>query len=132
MNTYLGYTMWDYEADAPKMWPEKQQYPDSENRKSLIAIQKRSSRGKWADVDFLKNVSSLNPELKDTQFADYHGHGWNFRAVYSRDKEGNLLDKDGKIVDDKDPKKFSKAVHMSSIHVDVGMACVIVLFQFPW
>ena len=32
---------------------------------------------------------------KDTQFADYHGHGWNFRAVFKRDREGNLLDADG-------------------------------------
>ncbi|MBS0332363.1 MAG: cytochrome c3 family protein, partial [Proteobacteria bacterium] len=23
LNTYLGYTMWDYEADAPFMWPER-------------------------------------------------------------------------------------------------------------
>ncbi len=24
LNSYLGYTMWDYESDAPKMWPEQQ------------------------------------------------------------------------------------------------------------
>ncbi len=81
-------------------------------------------RGKWADVDFLKDVSKLNPLMKDTQFADYHGHGWNFRAVYKRDRKGDLLDaKGGKIADD-DPAKFQKAVHMSSVHVDVGMQCV--------
>ncbi len=28
------------------------------------------------------------------------------------------------IVSDDDPQKFEKAVHMSSIHVDVGMHCV--------
>ena len=27
VNTYLGYTMWDYESDAPFMWPESQRYP---------------------------------------------------------------------------------------------------------
>ena len=27
INSYLGYTMWDYESDAPHMWPEKQIYP---------------------------------------------------------------------------------------------------------
>lgn len=126
MNTYLGYTMWDYESDAPKMWPEKQAYPDDELTRKILDRNPEgaSARGKWGDIDFLKNVSSLNPELKDTQFADYHGHGWNFRAIFKRDREGNLLDKDGKIVADEDPKKFSKAVHMSSIHVDVGMACV--------
>ena len=81
-------------------------------------------RGKWADVEFLKRVSELNPELNDTQFADYHGHGWNFRAVFKRDRKGNLLDAEGAIVSDDDPEKFDKAVHMSSIHVDVGMHCV--------
>ena len=30
-------------------------------------------RGKWADPAFLAEVSTLNPTLKDTQFADYHG-----------------------------------------------------------
>ena len=98
VNSFLGYTMWDYESDAPLMWPEKQQYPtrDEDPRRSSTAIPKaRRSRGKWGDVDFLKQVSELNPQLKDTQFADYHGHGWNFRAVFKRDRKGNLLDADG-------------------------------------
>ena len=69
-------------------------------------------------------MSSLNPKLKDTQFADYHGHGWNFRAVFKRDRKGTLLDKDGKAVADDDPDKFKKAVHLSSIHMELGMQCV--------
>ncbi len=57
--------------------------------RSWTAIPKRRrSRGKWGDPDFLRNVSTLNPKLKDTQFADYHGHGWNFRAVFKRDRNG--------------------------------------------
>jgi LVIVD repeat len=126
LNTFLGYTMWDYESDAPKMWPKKQHYPsDEELRKTLERNPEEASiRGLWRDVGFLKNVSKLNPELKDTQFADYHGHGWNFRAVFKRDREGNLLDAQGGMIDDNDPKKFEKAVHMSSIHVDKGMHCV--------
>ena len=126
MNTYLGYTMWDYESDAPHMWPEEQQYPsDAEMRKTLDRNPEGAApRGKWADREFLKNVSELNPELTDTQFADYHGHGWNFRAIFKRDRKGNLLDAGGKQVADDDPEKFKKAVHMSSIHVDVGMHCV--------
>jgi len=126
MNTYLGYTMWDYESDAPHMWPEQQQYPtDAETRKVLDRNPEGAApRGKWADVEFLKNVSDLNPQLSDTQFADYHGHGWNFRAIFKRDRKGNLLDAEGNKVADEDPEKFQKAVHMSSIHVDVGMHCV--------
>ena len=55
----------------------------------------RRSRGKWGDLEFLQERLELNPKLKDTQFADYHGHGWNFRAVFKRDRKGTLLDKDG-------------------------------------
>ena len=126
VNSYLGYTMWDYESDAPFMWPTHQAYPSPETKRSVLDRNPEGAamRGKWADVGFLKDVSKLNPELKDTQFADYHGHGWNFRAVFKRDRRGNLLDADGNIVADDDPAKFSKAVHMSSIHLDKGMHCV--------
>ncbi len=126
LNTYLGYTMWDYESDAPFMWPEKQKYPTAEEERAINDRNPESAaaRGKWGDVEFLKRVSELNPKLKDTQFADYHGHGWNFRAIFKRDREGNLLDDKGNKVSDDDPKKFDKAVHMSSIHADVGMHCV--------
>ncbi|MGQ0700633.1 MAG: hypothetical protein ACT4PZ_20625 [Panacagrimonas sp.] len=126
VNSFLGYTMWDYESDAPYMWPKKEKQPtDAEIRE----INKRnpeeaSIRGSWGDPEFLKQVSELNPKLKDTQFADYHGHGWNFRAVYKRDRKGRLLDKGGNIVSDTDPQKFKKSVHMSSVHVDAGMHCV--------
>lgn len=126
MNTYLGYTMWDYEADAPFMWPEKQHYPSDEEMRRVYDRNPEGAvaRGKWRDLDFLSSVWELNPQLKDTQFADYHGHGWNFRAVFKRDREGNLLDAEGEQVSAEDPEKFKKAVHLSSIHVDVGMHCV--------
>jgi hypothetical protein len=126
MNTFLGYTMWDYEPDAPRMWPAQQQYPThAETLKVLNRNPEGAApRGKWADVNFLKTVWDRNPEMKDTQFADYHGHGWNFRAIFKRDRKGNLLDAQGGKVADDDPKKFDKAVHMSSVHVDVGMHCV--------
>lgn len=126
MNTFMGYTMWDYESDASSMWPKAQKYPDA---KEIRAINERNPegaapRGKWGDLDFLTKVSEMNPKLKDTQFADYHGHGWNFRAIFKRDRKGNLLDEAGHVVDDNDPKKFNKAVHMASIHMDKGMHCV--------
>jgi hypothetical protein len=126
MNSFLGYTMWDYESDAPRMWPEKQKYPTAAEAREILDRNPEgaAARGLWGDVNFLKQVSELNPKMKDTQFADYHGHGWNFRAVYKRDRKGNLLDAKGNKVADDDPQKFKKAVHMSSVHVDVGMQCV--------
>lgn len=126
VNSYLGYTMWDYESDAPFMWPEQQQDLSSEEQRELLDRNPEGAvvRGKWADIEFLKKVSAMNPDLNDTQFADYHGHGWNFRAVQKRDLRGNLLDAAGAIVANDDPQKFQKAVHLSSIHVDKGMHCV--------
>ncbi len=125
VNSYLGYTMWDYESDAPHMWPKEQKYPsDEETFKSLEHNPEEAAiRGNWTDLDFLISVYDRNKDLKNTQFADYHGHGWNFRAVFSKDREGNLLDKDGKLVSEEDPKKFEKAVHMMDIHAEKGMHC---------
>ncbi len=170
LNSYLGYTMWDYESDAPYMWPgpenktpkpegmseadyqrifKQQKYPtaaevrETNDRNPEAA----AARGLWADLDFLRNVYDLNSELKDTQFADYHGHGWNFRAILKRDREGNLLDAEGdmanpdakNVVDPNDPEKFRKAgegkfvdagtnpgksVHMMDIHAEKGLQCV--------
>lgn len=126
MNTFLGYTMWDYESDAPHMWPKEQQYPTHEEKRKVLERNPEGAapKGKWADVKFLKSVWDNNDKMQDTQFADYHSHGWNFRAIFKRDRKGNLLDAEGKVVSDTDPKKFDKAVHMSSIHADVGMHCV--------
>ena len=126
LNSFLGYTMWDYESDAPSMWPEKQQYPSDAQMHAVLERnpEAAATRGKWADVNFLGAVADLNPQLKDTQFADYHGHGWNFRAVFKRDRKGNLLDATNGVVSDTDPQKFKKAVHLSSVHLDVGMQCV--------
>ncbi len=140
LNSYLGYTMWDYESDAPKMWPEKQKYPNFQETHAILERNPEGAapRGKWGDLDFLRNVYDLNPELKDTQFADYHGHGWNFRAIFKRDREGNLLDADGKIVPPDDPEKWrrkgegkfvppgvnpGKTVHLMDIHAEKGMQC---------
>jgi hypothetical protein len=126
VNSFYGYTMWDYEADAPFMWPEKQRYPSDDERRRILDRNPEGAAmiGRWSDPEFLRNVRDLNPKLKDTQFADYHGHGWNFRAIFKRDRKGTLLDKDGKPIADDAPDKWKRVVHMSSIHVDVGMHCV--------
>ena len=140
LNSYLGYTMWDYESDAPAMWPEQQKYPTAEEVRHVLDRNPEGAapRGNWADLDFLRNVYELNPELKDTQFADYHGHGWNFRAILKRDREGNLLDAEGNRVDPDDPERWrregegqfvppgtnpGKTVHLMDIHAEKGLQC---------
>ena len=126
INSMLGYTMWDYESDAPSMWPPKQKYPDAEEERAILDRNPEAAapRGLWGDAEFSAEVSQLDPSLKDTKFADYHGHGWNFRAIFKRDRKGNLLDDANNIIPPDDPEKFKKAVHLDSIHVDFGMQCV--------
>ncbi|MCB9724978.1 MAG: hypothetical protein H6748_13095 [Spirochaetaceae bacterium] len=128
LNSYLGYTMWDYESDAPLMWPEKQQYPKMDEILEVIERnpEEASYKGKWADVEFLAEVwKDVNPKAKDTQFGDYHGHGWNFRAIFKRSRDGTLLDASGNPVPDDLPtkEKFERAVHMRDIHAEIGMQC---------
>ena len=67
--------------------------------------------------------------MKDTQFADFHSHGWLFRAVFARDREGHLLDEKGGGVAPDDPKKFEKAAHLADIHLQKGMQCVDCHFE---
>lgn len=128
LNSYLGYTMWDYESDAPLMWPEEQQYPDLAEQHEVLERnpEEASYKGKWADVEFTAEVwKDINPKAKDTQFADYHGHGWNFRAIYKRSRDGTLLDEAGLPVPDNlsTKEKFERAVHMKDIHAEIGMQC---------
>ncbi len=126
MNSMLGYTMWDYETAAPQMWPRRQKNPTADEIRAALERNPEGAvvRGNWADPEFSAEVSRLNPKLTDTQFADYHGHGWNFRAVFKRDRKGNLLDDFNNVIPASDPEKFKKAVHLDSIHVDFGMQCV--------
>jgi len=126
--SYLGLTWWDNESDGSKLYPAKQHYPsqDEEQEKLNRNPEGASLRGLWSNFEFLKDTGTadFNALLKNTQFADSHGHGWLFRKVYKRDRKGNLLDAEGKIVSPDDPLKFSKAVHLNDIHLEKGMHCV--------
>ncbi len=140
VNSFYGYTMWDYESDAPFMWPERQKYPTAAEMRKVLDRNPEGAapRGNWASLDFVRDVFHLNSKLKDTQFADYHGHGWNFRAAFKRDRDGNLLDAEGNKVANDDPEKFrkvgepeftpagqnpGKSVHLMDIHAEKGLQC---------
>ncbi len=152
VNTYLGYQMWDYETDGELMYPNEQTTLTSSEAFELLDANPEEAvlRGKWGDPEFLSKISDLNPIAAHTQFADYHGHGWVFRAVFKKDRKGNLLDKDGNIIPSNSPFKFEgvvpienstaktmteesrnaqKAVHLKDIHAEKGMHCVDCHFQ---
>ena len=126
--SYLGLTWWDNESDAAKLYPVTQHDPsqDEEQEKLNRNPEAASLRGLWSNLDFLKDTGTpeFNALLRNVQFADSHGHGWLFRKVYKRDRKGNLLDAEDKIIAPDDPAKFSKAVHLDDIHLERGMHCV--------
>ena len=126
--SYMGLTWWDNESDGAKLYPAKQHDPsqDEEQQKLNRNPEGASLRGLWSDFNFLKDTGSpeFNALLRNVQFADAHGHGWLFRKVFKRDRKGNLLDAEGNILSPDDPAKFSKAVHLSDIHLERGMHCV--------
>ena len=127
LTTYYGLTWWDNEADGENMYPAKQHDPTLQEQHNINARNPEGSaaRGNWSDPKFLEQVGSpeFNANLKDTQFADFHSHGWIFRAVYKRDRHGNLLDKDGKQLA-QDEKALGNAVHLADIHLEKGMHCI--------
>jgi hypothetical protein len=131
--SYLGYTWWDNETDGEAMYPKKQHNPTDEERyRSWQANpEAAAARGLWSDPEFLGKLGTpeFNAQLKQTQFGDFHGHGWVFRAVYKRDRKGNLLDGNDHIVADSDHDKFQKAVHLQDIHLEKGMHCTDCHFE---
>ncbi|HSE95037.1 MAG TPA: hypothetical protein VLD61_04050, partial [Methylomirabilota bacterium] len=124
--TYLGYIWWDNETDGDVMYPKQSRTLTPKERLAISDKNPEGSalRGLWSDKDFLDKVSELNPQLTRTQFADFHGHGWIYRAVFKQDRKGNLLDKDNKVVAPDAPDKFKQAVHLKDIHLEKGMHCI--------
>ncbi|HET9528702.1 MAG TPA: hypothetical protein VFO99_21250 [Pyrinomonadaceae bacterium] len=126
--SYMGLTWWDNESDGSKLYPAKQHNPsqDEEQLKLNRNPEGSSLRGLWSEFDFLQKTGTadFNLLLRNTQFADSHGHGWLFRKVFKRDRKGNLLDAQGNVVAADDPRKFEKAVHLNDIHLERGMHCI--------
>jgi hypothetical protein len=123
VTTYYGDLWWDNETDAASLYTGVD--PTAEER---FAAQERnpeaaSARGWWTDPEVLADISALNPDLKNVQFSDYHGHGWLYRKVWKKDRRGNLLDAKGAVVEPGDPAKWAKAVHLKDIHLERGMHC---------
>lgn len=150
LNTYLGYMWWDNETDGEVMYPKQQKELTAQQFVASLMNNpdETAARGLWSNPDFLRDVVQLNPQLKHTQFADFHGHGWVFQAVYKRDRKGNFLDYKGEVISDAsteqlmnamepptdEERKFGKQreatpVHYMDIHLEKGMHCVDCHFQ---
>ncbi len=138
MNSYLGFQWWDLESDGPLMYPKKQRYPTSQDlvNAQMSNPDESAVHGLWSNPDFLEHVYDLNTRTKQNQFADFHGHGWVFKAVFKQDRKGHLLDKAGNIIPHvnneqlraaMDPKSRGQdgvPVHLLDIHLEKGMHCI--------
>jgi hypothetical protein len=147
MNSYLGFMWWDNETDGDRLYPPASRSLTAQQRAAIESRNPEGSalKGLWSDPDFLRAAGAprntltrvLNQQLKQTQFADFHGHGWLFRAVFKRDRKGRLLDDAGAIVESATPDQLADAVantekrarsgmpvHLKDIHLERGMHCV--------
>ncbi len=145
MNSYSGFMWWDEETDGELMYPKEQKHPTAEEyvQGLMNNPDEASIRGNWSDPEFLERVWELNKEAKHTQFADFHGHGWIFRAVFRKDRHGTLLDHRGarlehvsteQLVAAMEPptpeerctgkKRDGVPVHQMDIHLEKGMHCI--------
>jgi hypothetical protein len=153
--TYQGLTWWDNETDGDRMYPSHERSLSAEER---VAIERRNPegsalRGLWSDPEFLSRTGTpeFNSTLTKTQFADFHGHSWLFRAVFKRDRAGRLIDAQGNPVADmsqtalaaavkyldlrpatdrpatpaaRAAERAGQVVHLKDIHLERGMQCV--------
>jgi hypothetical protein len=143
LNTYLGMMWWDEETDGELIYPPGGKHLTAEQftQSTISNPNESAARSNLSDPAFLDNLRDLNKETKHTQFADFHGHGWAFRAVFRQDRKGRFLDHDGKIIEnvgnaelqaamrfqDQKPKdrvhQPGVPVHMMDIHLEKGMHC---------
>jgi hypothetical protein len=145
LNTYLGFLWWDNETDGEVMYPREPRNLTAEQivETSWSNPEESAARGLWGNPEFLARVTELNPLLRHTQFADFHGHGWVFRSVFKKDRQGNLLDYRGQNLGKpttdqllaamepptRDEQVHGKRrdgvpVHLMDIHMERGMHCV--------
>ena len=114
LNTYTGYMWWDEETDGELMYPQKEKSPTAEEftQSMMSNPDETAARGNWSNPAFLERIWELNSQARHTQFADYHGHGWVFRAVFKKDRRGNLLDHRGELVHDDSTSALMEAVRL--------------------
>ena len=112
MNSYIGYMWYDEETQARLMYPAREKHPSAEQvvRSMLANPDETAARGNWSDPAFLDDVVGLNPHMPDQHFGDFHSHGWVFRAVFKKDRQGHLTDYHGARVGPPTPEKLKAAV----------------------
>jgi hypothetical protein len=126
LNSFLGYTMWDYESDAPRMWPQKQQYPTSGADPRRAGSRIRSSRRARQVGRRRLPQAGRRPQSADEGHAVRRLSRSRLelpRGVQAR-SQGQPARRGGQRRERRRSAEVQEGVHLSSIHVDVGMQCV--------
>ncbi|CAN5144868.1 hypothetical protein BH11PLA2_BH11PLA2_41220 [soil metagenome] len=112
MNSYIGYMWDDHETEARLLYPKEQKDPTATEfiRNSMKNPDAASARGNWSDPEFLANLTDLNAYSNKVQFGDFHSHGWMFRAVFKKDRQGFLRDHDGELCGPPTAEMLQKAI----------------------
>lgn len=120
LNSYVGYMWWDEETDGELMYPAHPVRKTAEQlmQDHLANPEGGAAKGLWSDPAFLDNLIDLNTQTKKTQFADFHGHGWAFRAVYKKDRKGQYLDHTGKVIEAPTNEDFRKGIKVPEEIID--------------
>jgi hypothetical protein len=121
IGNYLGYMWWDYESDCEKIYPLVGK-PAANGNIGYYEYYGPVVRGRKRDTNDVAEV--VNPQIFGNKLADWHNAGWLYQAVYKRDRHGNLLDKDDKIIPEGTPDWHNKAIHLQDVHAEKGMHCI--------
>src|SRR5262245_43678402 len=124
--TYMGYIWWDNETDGELMYPKTPKHITPKQRLEMSDRNPQGSalRGVRSGPGLPGKGNQPHPPVPRTQVRALHGHGWIFRQVFNKDRKGNLLDKDGKVVPPDAPDRFKRALHLKDIHLEKGMHCI--------
>ncbi len=144
LNSFPGFMWYDEETDAELIYPkkEKRNTAEEEVQSYMSNPNQSAARNLLSDPAFLANLTELNTLTKHAQFADFHGHGWAFKAVFRRDRKGNYLDHKGEQIREVNNQMLQEAMrfqhlppserthkegiplHLMDIHLEKGMHCV--------
>ena len=121
MNSYTGYMWWDEETDGEFIYPAHQQDPTAEEitTANMANPNESAARNKLSDPEFLANVSDLNNQFPTMHVADYHGHGWLYKAVFKKDHDGTLLDHDGNRLPSVSIQQREASVKVAEHHKEI-------------
>jgi len=100
MNSYIGYMWWDQETDGDLIYNSSGKPISAEDHVAAqMANPNLGAIKRYApDSKNQADIASVNDKATRSQFADFHAHGWLFRAVFRKNSTGQLLDHQGRVI----------------------------------